>query len=54
MFTVYDVKKAGVNIEPLVCEYCCSTEVTYYQSIGDAYCAYCGEWQEKEVDIEKQ
>mgnify|MGYP003341344029 CR=1 FL=1 len=46
MFTVEEVKEAEINLEPLMCEHCCSTEVTYYQSIGDAYCANCGQWQE--------
>ncbi len=34
-----------INTEPIQCVHCSSTEVTYHQSIGDAYCSDCGEWQ---------
>lgn|GEM_PF-7000269 len=43
--TIYDILEAGYNLEPLVCLFCGSEEVTYHQYIGDAYCASCGRWQ---------
>ena len=44
-FDVSDVQKAGVTLAPLKCRGCGSNEVTYNQSISDAHCADCGEWQ---------
>ena len=34
-----------ITFEPIYCNLCNSTEVTYNQSIMDSYCANCGEWQ---------
>jgi hypothetical protein len=46
-YTVHDVIKAEHNLEPIVCLYCGSNEVTFHQYVcnGDAYCADCGKWQ---------
>jgi hypothetical protein len=44
-FTVVDIYEAEFNLEPLICTFCGSQEVTFYQYIGDAHCAECGEWQ---------
>ena len=44
-YTVYDVKKAGITLEPMRCLFCGSNEVTYHQYIGDAHCSSCGRWQ---------
>ena len=46
-FSVRDVLIAGVNLEPLVCLHCEGQEVTFNQSVNDAYCAECGQWQEE-------
>ena len=47
--TATDVVNAEFNLEPIYCVYCDSTEVTFLQYIGDAHCAACGEWQQKEA-----
>ena len=44
-YTVHDVIAAECNLEPMVCLYCGSNEVTYHQYIGDASCGDCGKWQ---------
>lgn len=49
-FTVKDVQSAGFTLTPIVCgnTECpdpLSGNVEFNQSIGDAYCAICGEWQ---------
>ena len=49
-YTIKDVQEAECNLEPLNCLHCDSTEVTYHQYIGDAYCSDCGEWQTLEND----
>tara|TARA_R100000742_G_C4278956_1_gene102522 strand:- start:1301 stop:1681 length:381 start_codon:yes stop_codon:yes gene_type:complete len=51
--TIKDVQQAECNLEPLHCLNCDSTEVTYHQYIGDAYCSDCGEWQEDISDRER-
>jgi len=35
-------KQQGITLR---CVHCRSCEVTYHQSVGDAYCSDCGEWQ---------
>ena len=47
-FTVDDVITAECTLEPIVCIFCGSTEVTFNQQICDAHCANCGEWQKGE------
>jgi hypothetical protein len=37
-----------ITFEPIYCNYCKSTEVTYNQLIMDSYCSECGEWQDGE------
>lgn len=45
-YDVQDVIAAGCTLEPLKCRHCGRIgETTYHQYIGDAYCAYCGNWQ---------
>ena len=44
-YTVHDVIAAECTLEPIVCLSCGSHEVTFYQYVGDAQCAECGEWQ---------
>ena len=44
-YSVQDVINAEINLEPLECVNCSSTEVTYHQYVGDAYCSDCGIWQ---------
>ena len=44
-YTVYDVMATEYNLEPMVCLYCGSNEVAYYQYQHDAHCESCGEWQ---------
>ena len=45
-FDVHDVIKAEITLEPMRCLYCDTVgEVTYYDYMGDAYCAVCGKWQ---------
>jgi hypothetical protein len=45
LYTVADVHAARITLEPLICIFCGSQEVTYLQYIGDGQCARCGEWQ---------
>ena len=45
VFDVQDVLDVGYTLEPLVCRYCGSLEVTFYQYVGDTHCAKCGAWQ---------
>jgi len=45
-YTVYDIIKNEVNMEPLMCIHCKQVgEVTYHDYMGDAYCELCGKWQ---------
>lgn len=44
-YTVHDVIDAECTLEPMVCLFCGSTEVTYLQYVGDAQCGECGKWQ---------
>jgi len=44
-YDVQDIIDVGYNLDPLICRYCNSLEVTYYQDVGDAHCARCGAWQ---------
>jgi len=45
-YDVQDVVNAEINLEPMKCSHCNEIgETTYYDSIGDAYCASCGHWQ---------
>lgn len=45
-YDVQDVINAGCTLEPLKCRACGKVgEVTFNQAVGDASCAYCGEWQ---------
>jgi ribosomal protein S27AE len=45
-FTIYDVRRAGITLEPMRCIRCGKVgEVVYHQYIGDASCGYCGKWQ---------
>ena len=50
VYDVQDVVDAECTLEPLVCRFCHSQEVTFYQYIGDAHCARCGRWQLEEED----
>jgi ribosomal protein S27E len=47
-FDIYDVRAAECTLSPIKCLACGSSEVTYHQYIGDAYCAACGTWQLEE------
>lgn len=49
-FTVFDIQKAEVNLEPVECIFCDSDEVVYIQSVKDAVCECCGKWQIEESD----
>lgn len=44
-YNVHDVLNAEYTLEPLICLYCGSKEVTFHQYIGDAHCGDCGKWQ---------
>jgi len=44
-YTIFDIQKAGYNLEPLRCIFCGAESITYMFGIGDAYCGYCGRWQ---------
>lgn len=45
-YTIHDTIKAGFNLEPLKCLHCGHVgEVTFFQYVEDAQCAFCGEWQ---------
>lgn len=44
-YDVQDVINAECTLEPIVCRFCGSEEVTFNQGIGDGYCATCGQWQ---------
>ena len=44
-FDVQDIIDAEHNLKPIVCRKCGSTEVTFNQLIGDAFCENCGSWQ---------
>ncbi len=44
-YTVHDVIRAECSLEPLVCVFCGSEEVTFNQYIGDGSCGTCGKWQ---------
>jgi len=44
-FTAHEVVAAGCTLEPIQCIFCDSLEVTFHQYLGDAHCAYCGDWQ---------
>ena len=44
-YDVQDVINAEYSLEPMICRYCGSLEVTYFQYVGDASCSNCGEWQ---------
>ena len=44
-YTVEDVLHAECNLEPLICKFCGSDSVIFYQYIGDACCEACGKWQ---------
>lgn len=47
MITVSDTIAAEIDLEPLTCIHCKKTgNVTFMQSVGDAHCADCGEWQQ--------
>jgi len=52
-FDVQDVIEAGCNLDFIECRHCGDVEgnVTFNQSIGDAHCAYCGEWQLEEESV---
>src|SRR5437899_2528932 len=45
LYTVADVQAAHITLEPLICIFCGSQEITYLQYIGDGQCARCGKWQ---------
>jgi hypothetical protein len=45
-YTIYDIIRNEVNMEPLICIHCKQVgEVTYHDYMGDAYCELCGKWQ---------
>ena len=44
-YTVEEVIAAEITLEPMVCKFCGSHEVTFLQYVGDAQCGDCGEWQ---------
>lgn len=51
--TVFDIIKAGFNLEPCYCIYCHEPNVIYHQYIGDGACEMCGKWQLDEIkDLE--
>ena len=47
-FTVHDVIAAGYSLEPMVCLFCGSHEVSYNTVVSDAACSDCGMWQLEE------
>jgi hypothetical protein len=49
-YTVADVHAAHITLEPLICIFCGSQEVTYLQYIRDGQCATCGRWQTDESE----
>ena len=49
-YTVYDVINAECTLEPMVCLFCGSHEVTFYQYVADAHCEVCGKWQIEEAN----
>ena len=50
-YNVFEVVRAECTLEPMICLYCGSLEVTYHQYVGDAYCASCGKWQIENFQI---
>lgn len=34
-----------ITFEPIYCNSCNNTDLTYNQNIMDSYCENCGEWQ---------
>ena len=51
-YNVYDVMRAEISLEPMVCLFCGSSEVTYFQYQEDAHCGTCGKWQREGKDNE--
>ena len=45
VYNVLNVLTAHCNLEPLACLNCGSQEVIFLQSVGDAICQDCNEWQ---------
>jgi len=46
VYTVYDIIRNEINMEPLICLHCKQVgEVTYYHDMEDAHCELCGKWQ---------
>jgi len=44
-YSVSDIHQAECTLDPMICIYCQSDEVTYNTQCKDAYCSDCGEWQ---------
>lgn len=44
-YTVEEVIVAECTLEPMVCKFCGSHEVTFNQYLHDALCGDCGKWQ---------
>lgn len=46
-YTITDVTRAEVTLAPIICVNCHSAHnVEFFQSVNDAFCVECGEWQE--------
>jgi hypothetical protein len=45
LYTVYDLRNARCQLNPMVCVHCKSLELWYDQYQGDAKCSVCGRWQ---------
>ena len=42
MFTVLDIQKGSINLEPITCRNCKKQGADYNQSMGGIWCPYCG------------
>jgi len=48
-YTVDDVRKAEITLEPMICKHCGSKEVVYEQYVDRATCQECGKDQDEKV-----
>jgi len=42
-YTLKDVRGAEINLEPVICQSCGSTETVYNQYVDALFCQGCGE-----------
>lgn len=53
-YSVRQVKKAGITLEPIKCKHCGKVgEVVYNQYIRDASCQTCGKWDSEKKGRKK-